>query len=149
MIYPKAFNQTPEEAFTASLNSGQSFKGLPIYPTIQTYDTIGLEAVKQQLTEVHKRALPGCQAYTLGHATNEEWEAFAMDWFDEIITGFGGPVRYRVLVGGAPEYPTEWRSLTHRQWVQLQEWGLIVEDTITGAPEVPPHSHRGMVIINS
>ncbi len=149
MIYPKAFQQTPARAFVACLESGQDFKGLPVYPTLQTYDHIGPKAVTQQLTEVHNRTLPGCQAYTLGHATKEEWEAFAMDWFDEVITGFGGPVQYRVLVGGAPEYPTEWRTLTHRQWMQLQEWGLIIEETVTERSAVPPHSHRGVVIVNS
>lgn len=74
MIYPKSFQQTAHQAFESCL-AGKDFKGVPVYPTIQTYDGIGPLLVQNQLEEVRGRGLPGCQAYTVAHATDEEWAA--------------------------------------------------------------------------
>jgi len=75
MIYPLSFQQSPAQAFVSCLH-GKNFSGLPVLPTIQLYDHIGALAVTNQLHEVESRDLPGCQAYTLGHATAEEWAVF-------------------------------------------------------------------------
>lgn len=80
MVYPKAFypNQGAGyvgRAFRASLD-GKDFKGLPVMPTIQTYDDIGAVAVDQQIMESEGRECPGINAYTMAHATQAEWDAF-------------------------------------------------------------------------
>lgn len=74
MIYPKSFLQTAHQAFESCL-TGKDFKGVPVYPTIQTYEGVGALLVGNQLEEVRARSLPGCQAYTVAHATDEEWAA--------------------------------------------------------------------------
>jgi len=81
MIYPKAFRPTMPPgavaaAFRDCLDSGQSFWGKPVLPTIQTYDAIGPLAVREQVAEAERRGLLGVGAYTVGHATQDEWVAF-------------------------------------------------------------------------
>lgn len=79
MVYPKAFfpgrADMVQRAFRASLD-GKEFRGKPVLPTIQTYQGIGAVAVSAQLEEIRRRALDGCQAYTIAHATDAEWAAF-------------------------------------------------------------------------
>jgi len=82
MIYPLAFypDRLPgfiAHAFEQSLD-GKDFGGIPVLPTIQTYDAIGGQAVRDQLAEIERRHLPGCQAYTIAHATDEEWAEFIL-----------------------------------------------------------------------
>lgn len=84
MIYPLAFypNRHPAYvrlAFADALDQGQAFGSKPILPTIQTYDNIGPDAVAAQVAEVHARRLTGCQAYTIGHATDAEWATFVKE----------------------------------------------------------------------
>lgn len=88
MIYPKAFYPAMplgyvHAAFNDCMDTWQSFHGKPVLPTIQTYDSIGAAAVIRQLQEVHRRVVTGdtagCQAYTIGHATDEEWAVIAQD----------------------------------------------------------------------
>jgi len=76
MIYPKTFGQGVAKAFSACLD-GKDFGGIPILPTIQTYDGVGAAAVAEQVQEVNRRGLLGCQAYTIAHATDAEWAEFA------------------------------------------------------------------------
>ena len=138
MIYPKAFGQSPQDAFRASLGTGQRFAGKPVYPTIQTYDNIGAVPVVKQNVETAARDLPGNQAYTISHATDEEWEAYTRGyvpegkdtdemWLEQTIIGFDGkPIEFEWMVGGAPNYPTTEGSLDHKTWILLMEMGLIV-----------------------
>jgi len=79
MIYPLAFYPTRpqgfvELAFRDCLDGNQHFEGKPVLPTIQTYDQIGAYQVETELDEIRKRSLLGYQAYTIGHATQSEWE---------------------------------------------------------------------------
>ncbi len=83
MIYPKAFYPTGfaptvhvPRAFADCLDRSQDFGGLPVLPTMQTYDNIGSQAVNLELAEIVRRELDGCQAYTVCHATNSEWRTF-------------------------------------------------------------------------
>jgi hypothetical protein len=78
MIYPKAFQQPVALAFSAALDN-HNFRGLPTLPAIQTYDNIGAQSVADQLAEVRRRRLPGYQAYTIAHATTDEWAVIAAD----------------------------------------------------------------------
>lgn len=82
MVYPKAFGQSVRDAFAASLAPLQGSR-LPVLPAIQTYDGIGAAAVRAQVREVRRRGLPGYQAYTIAHATDEEWAVIAADRSDE------------------------------------------------------------------
>ena len=78
MVYPKTFGQSVAKAFSACLD-GKEFGGVPVLPTIQTYDGIGATTIAEQLAEVKRRGLPGCQAYTIAHATDAEWAEFARE----------------------------------------------------------------------
>lgn len=159
MIYPKAFQQSVPAAFVSSLDRGQDFGDIPVIPTIQTYDEIGRIPVTRQLAEIERRNLPGCQAYTIGHATPEEWQEFVQGyekedtddmWLDQKIIGFDGqPVLFEVLVGGPPSYPTQKREMAHKEWIQASEFGLLIQGSgDSGSSTVPPHSHSGQVIVS-
>lgn len=80
MVYPLAFYpHRPAGHVSQSFQDcldGKSFQGKPVLPTIQTYGNIGAGAVQQEMAEIVQRGLPGCQAYTVGHATVAEWQAF-------------------------------------------------------------------------
>ena len=80
MIYPKAFRPRRPAGYVAQAFrdclDGKDFGGKPVLPTLQTYDRIGAEAVRAQVAEVRRRGLAGRQAYTIAHATDEEWQAF-------------------------------------------------------------------------
>ena len=93
MVYPLEFRpHRPagfvRRGFTDCLDAGQSFAGKPVLPTIQAYHKIGPNAVIEQVQEAVRRGLPGVQAYTICHATNQEWAAFvkAVDgqWEDDM-----------------------------------------------------------------
>jgi len=75
MVYPKAFNQSVRAAFAAALD-GVAFAA-PVMPAIQTYGAVGPALVAEQIAEVRRRGLAGYQAYTIAHATDEEWAAIA------------------------------------------------------------------------
>lgn len=82
MVYPLAFYpQRPmgyvNQSFRDCLDGGKNFQDKLVLPTIQTYGNIGAAAVEQEMAEVAGRELPGCQAYTVGHATGVEWQAFS------------------------------------------------------------------------
>jgi len=82
MIYPKAFRPSEPPGFVAAafrdcLDSGQDFQDKPVLPTIQAYDQIGAEDVRAQFEESDRRGFLGCNLYTVGHATLDEWAVFA------------------------------------------------------------------------
>ncbi len=80
MIYPGAFGQPVREAFAAALDvPAMRAATLPVLPTIQTYGGIGASIVREQIEEVRRRGLPGYQAYTIAHATDEEWSELVRD----------------------------------------------------------------------
>jgi hypothetical protein len=78
MIYPSAFQQPVIRAFASALD-GKDFGGKPVLPAIQTYGNIGAASVAEQIIEVRRRGLPGYQAYTIAHATGEEWRIIIND----------------------------------------------------------------------
>lgn len=82
MVYPKAFGQPVHEALAASLTP-LGATGPPALPTIQTYDNIGANAVREQMAELRSRGLPGYQVYTIAHATDAEWAAVVEDAANE------------------------------------------------------------------
>ena len=71
MVYPQAFGQSVPNAFAAAFD-GVSFNK-PVLPAVQTYGGIGTTMVAQQIDEVRRRGLDGYQAYTIAHATDDEW----------------------------------------------------------------------------
>jgi len=83
MVYPKAFRPACPAGFVAAAFrdciDNRDFGGIPVYPTIQTYDEIGARYVEEQTGEVHRRGLTGYQAYTIAHATDAEWAAIVAD----------------------------------------------------------------------
>jgi hypothetical protein len=74
-IYPEAFQQSVSAAFNASL-AAKDFQGKAVLPTIQTYAGVGPQMVADQIAETKHRSFMGCQAYTIAHATDDEWAAF-------------------------------------------------------------------------
>jgi hypothetical protein len=78
MVYPASFRpQRPagfvRQAFVDCLD-GKDFRGKPVLPTLQAFGGIGPVALRAQIDETKRRGQPGYQLYTIGHATNEEWE---------------------------------------------------------------------------
>lgn len=78
MVYPKAFGQTPQQAVEAALTPlfHTRWGGKPVVPTIQTYDGIGVGAIGETMFFLRQHSIAGVNAYTLGHATDEEWQTF-------------------------------------------------------------------------
>ncbi len=83
MIYPKAFfpngwtgHDWINQSFINCLETGQDFQGKPVLPTLQTYDNIGRVNVRRQIGDATSRNLMDIQAYTVCHATDDEWEAW-------------------------------------------------------------------------
>lgn len=79
-VYPKAFRPamppgSVAAAFVDSVDHGD-FQGKPVLPSLQTYDGIGAAAVTEQVAQCVRDRCIGWQAYTLAHATDEEWAAF-------------------------------------------------------------------------
>ncbi len=83
MIYPLSFRPARYTGFVGSAFrdclDGKDFGGIPVYPTIQTYDGIGQDAVAAQIMECKRRGLTGYQSYTIAHATDDEWIAIVAD----------------------------------------------------------------------
>jgi hypothetical protein len=78
MIYPAAFKQSAERAFSAALTPLMldRWRGREIIPTIQTYDiTPGLVTDSVRALSQRAQVLAGGNFYTLGHATREVWSA--------------------------------------------------------------------------
>lgn len=100
MVYPKAAQQSVQDAFAASLDVGAIRESpLPVLPTIQTYDDIGAEAVRAQIAEVRRRGLPGYQAYTIAHATDAEWAALVNDAGEDEMTAVDELRRLQAVAG--------------------------------------------------
>lgn len=146
MIYPLSFYPNRPAWFVAKsfedcLESGQQFDGLPVLPTIQTYDNIGSSAVLQEIAECRIRHYKGYQAYTIGHATDEEWTEFKglveqeedMTWLDETISDMSGrPINFEVLNGDS----TRRTTLTRKEWITFTALGWIVGDHTHNIPSV-------------
>ena len=82
MVYPKSFYPSQpfgyvSQSFADCLDTGQEFGGLPLLPTLQTYDDIGSFAVEEEIEECKRRGFLGWQAYTIAHASEEEWGVFS------------------------------------------------------------------------
>ena len=77
MVYPGAFGQSVRDAFAAALD-GVAFTK-PVLPAIQTYGGVGAAVVRAQIEEVRRRGLAGYQAYTIAHATDDEWSELVRD----------------------------------------------------------------------
>ena len=150
MIYPLAFRPLAQaefvsQAFMDCLDSGQQFNGLPVLPTIQTYNKIGAQAVEEEIHECTMRGLEGYQAYTIGHATDKEWQVFKdigevseeedMSWLDETIIDYEGkPIEFEVLQG---DLTTRKTKLTRKEWMTLTAWKWIIgEHSHTIPPQV-------------
>ena len=58
-------------------------------PTIQTSREIGAQAVALEIAECERRGLRGYQAYTIGHAADQEWQAFSQEGHDMTFIGVG------------------------------------------------------------
>ncbi len=154
MIYPKAFRPSMPtgsvtQAFIDCLDGHLPWAGKPVLPTIQTYDGIGVTAVVRQIAQCYARGLKGYQAYTIGHATDPEWEAIAMDapqeqeedemkdsWLDSYILGLGGEQLYFNVLQADMSFKEE--SMTYRRWLTLQALGFLESD----------HSHIATVRLN-
>jgi hypothetical protein len=85
MVYPKAFypslpSDAVARAFHAALDQPALRESrLPVLPVIQTYGGIGATLVAAQMAEVRRRGLRGYQAYTIAHATDDEWAVLVRD----------------------------------------------------------------------
>lgn len=153
MIYPKAFRPSmPTGSVSAAFRDcidGKDFAGKPVLPTIQTYDGIGVTAVTSQIARCYERGLKGYQAYTIGHATDPEWEVIVNDapqeqeedemkdqWLDSYILGLGGEQLYFNVLQADMTFKEE--SMTYRRWLTLQALGFLESD----------HSHMATVRLN-
>lgn len=60
---------------------------------------------------------------------------------NDIITGFDGkPLKFKVLLGGPPNYPVEERTLTYGEYLRLEAFGLLVKPL--QATPTTPHFHK-------
>jgi hypothetical protein len=101
MIYPAAFGQPVREAFAAALDVGAIRESpLPIMPAIQTYGGVGPALVAEQIAEVRRRGLAGYQAYTIAHASDEEWAVIVRDADEEDEMGAIDELRRLQAVAG-------------------------------------------------
>lgn len=88
MVYPKAFGQSPDQAMVVAVNNTlkQAWGAKPIIPTIQTYNGVGPVSVVQQITAARNIGAKGFNAYTLGHASAQEWaEVAASSMFGPVV----------------------------------------------------------------
>ncbi len=76
MVYPKAFGQSPREAFDAAY-PGPHYLGLPCAPVIQTYDDPGPLLVLEQIAEAKRRGAASLSIYVVETASDDELRAVA------------------------------------------------------------------------
>ena len=76
MVYPKAFGQSPREAFDAAY-AGPYYLGLPCAPVIQTYDAPGPLLVLEQIAEAKGRGAASLSIYVVETASDDELRAVA------------------------------------------------------------------------
>lgn len=102
MVYPLAFRPTRPRGYVAAAMrdslDNRDFGGIPVLPTIQTYDSIGPEAVREQLAEVARRGLGGYQAYTIRHATDNEWAEIVASAPEEEDMAYQTPEQRRLTL---------------------------------------------------
>lgn len=80
MVYPGAFGQTAPVAFAAAITDlvRLRWKGKEIIPTYQTYSppAVDVHAEVAEVRRLHASAvIQGANTYTMGHATQEQWNA--------------------------------------------------------------------------
>lgn len=139
MIYPKAFYPAMPAGFVWAAFRDcldyKDFAGKPVLPTIQTYDNITGPSVKDQLFDIHTRGFQGYQAYTIGHATDAEWQVIVDDapeeetpdmrdsGLDSLIVGLDNePIRFRVLQA---DMTFKEEILVYRRWLTLMVLGFL------------------------
>jgi hypothetical protein len=161
MIYPKAFYPHKpvgfiRQAFIDCIE-GKDFNFKPVLPTIQVYGGVGANNVQTQISWA-KRMLSapgqplsyyGYQAYTIGHATDAEWDIISADapveetedsmkdqWLDSTIVGLDGiPLLFNVLQA---DMSFKADIMTYRRWLTLKALGFLESD----------HSHTATVKMN-
>jgi hypothetical protein len=80
MVYPLAFEQPVARAFASALDVAALRQSrLPVLPVIQSYGGAGARMVGEQIDEVRRRGLPGYSAYTIAHASDDEWSVIVRD----------------------------------------------------------------------
>jgi len=78
MTYPAAFGQSAAVAFAATVTPlvRQRWAGKEIIPTYQTYDAADVPAQVAQVQALYGAGIiVGANTYTLGHASQEQWDA--------------------------------------------------------------------------
>ncbi len=147
MIYPKAFYPHEpvgyvHQAFMDCIE-GKDFVGKPVLPTIQTYGGIGVHSIRAQISWA-KRILRrsgqplsyrGYQAYTIGHATDAEWQVIVndtpreeeednmQDWLDTTIVDLGGqPLVFNVLQA---DLSFKRELITYKRYLTLMALGFL------------------------
>lgn len=84
MVYPVAFEQPVRDAFAATVDvPAMRQSPLPVLPAIQTYGSVGPTVVREEIAEVRRRGLAGYQAYTIAHASEQEWAVLVRDAEEE------------------------------------------------------------------
>ena len=78
MVYPAAFYPAQPSGYVhqavADALAPLAGQRLPLHPIIQTYGGIGAAAVLQEIQEVGAYQVRSFSAYTIGHATDAEWQ---------------------------------------------------------------------------
>lgn len=128
MLYPEAFGQAATQAILAVVTQlvREKWRGKPIIPTLQTYGPIEVASVQAMgnICNLMWRAgnCHGVNAYTLGHASMSQWDAFldSTDWAD------GNPPP---RVGLTPEQQAleTLRTLWVNGWTAIAEKGTVEE----------------------
>lgn len=78
MVYPAAFGQRADVAFAAAITPlvRASWNGKEIIPTFQTYDKADVPSQVAELDKLYRAGtIDGANSYTLGHATDAQWDA--------------------------------------------------------------------------
>lgn len=126
MVYPQAFGQSATQALLATITPlvQGKWRGKAIIPTLQTYGPIEVASVQAlgNICNLMNQAgyCAGVNAYTLGHASAGQWEAFldSSDWADGLTpVTEPDPREALITLGGV------WK----RQWTEIAERGTVEE----------------------
>ena len=78
MVYPRAFGQNARVAFDAAITPlvRERWAGKDIIATYQTYDDADVPSQVVELNRLYVNGIiVGGNSYTLGHATQDQWDA--------------------------------------------------------------------------
>ena len=124
MVYPQAFSQTPERAFNSALN-GRVFDrwtGKEIIPTFQAYGPISPADVSAQAAIctalLDTKRIAGANFYTLGHATEEQWNRCL-----EFLPWPATPAPSEDVAAALKALRAAWIA----QWHQVEQHGTVQE----------------------